>query len=65
MDHTNIYAREQLLQVAKQLHSEIESFKRVHDEFDEWDLEFRRGIRDGLDIAINKIYERIEALEQK
>lgn len=65
MDYHNIFAREQLLEVANKLHAEIENFKGKHPEFDEWDLEFRRGIRDGLDIAINKIYERVEKLQNE
>lgn len=64
MDYHNIFARKQLLEVSKELHAEIETYKEEHEEFDEWDLEFRRGIRDGLDIAINKIYERIEKLQE-
>lgn len=63
MDYHNIFAREQLLEVVNKLNAEIETYKDTHADFDEWDLEFRRGIRDGLDIAINNIYARIEKLQ--
>lgn len=65
MDYHNIFAREQLLKVTKELHKDIESFGLQHRDFGEHDLEFRRGLRDGLRLAVEKIHDRIEALQNE
>lgn len=68
MGYHNMFAREQLLEIAKELHIQMESLKSTTDEFgelDEIDREFRYGARKGIQLAIDAIYAQVEALEKQ
>lgn len=63
MDYHNIFAREQLFKVVDSINGEIGSFQISDEDLCEVDLEFRRGVRDGLRIARSEIYERLAQLQ--
>lgn len=65
MGRSNVFARHQLISVAKRIDAKIESFRQATDDMDEWDLELRLGIRDGLLIAQEEIYNQVEKLQNE
>lgn len=64
MDYHNIFAREQLLEVAKELNEEISKIKSDPLD-DDHDIDVKDALKDALRLAVNAIYKRIEALQDE